>query len=647
MKKTFLFNPAVLALTLVLTGASVAVATADDSRPVEIARSWAPEGDLIGLENHWAAGFTVLDQYGSESKSLEDWQLGEQYSGSGLFTYRKAIGEDMRLFVSGYGTNQDGLDLTGRFHFKANCIGKRTLKVNHRGYNYFSDATSELRSIAFAAGPVPAALDTETGLSWCRNDASLRYHLNSKVDVNLGFLRSKRVGAKGSLLRAGTAASAPGLKSFDTDIKAFWWGGALALGNLATDLQMSVRVSEGQRDLDDRHLTTDDQTLFSTRIRATYDLDPKTRLLGNYTNSNLESNGIETVAAGTYTPDTKATTNAGQFGVVRKLGTSTSVSATANLRSQTIESQTNEDGIAAQLTDRDRTSQDYRVAVRYTGLKKAKLDAYYRYKASDLDGVTTAGANVLAGDAVEGDSQTTAAEKTRQELSLKGRYRFNKKATVKARLVWRSDEVTQTETWDTTGDEPWFFWMGDRKTDQLNWRMSLQTRPRRGLGLDLGHQIIDQKFERQGTVTTETSWKTQRGFAAANWRLHDRLTVHGNVSLGIDTFELTGGPVGDGVLGNQTYDGTTWRFAPGAVIQVSKKLQLEALYEGVRFEDKGDDPDGLTLLNTDYDRTTLRARYRVMEKASLAASYRRYEFDENRWDDTINDIYTLSLSGSF
>jgi hypothetical protein len=646
MKKTFPTTLAVLALTLLITGASAAVATADDSLPVQIGRSWAQDGDLIGLENHWAAGFTALDQYGSDSKSLEDWQLGEQYSGTGLFTYRKAIGEDMRLFVSGYGTNQDGLDLAGRFHFKANCIGIRTLKINHRGYNYFSDATSEMRSATFAAGPIPMALDAETGMSWCRNDISLRYHLTSKVDVNLGFLRSKRMGDKGSLLRTGTGSSVPGLKSFDTDMKGFWWGGALALGNLATDLQMSYRVSEGQRNLDDRHLTTDDQKLFSTRIKATYDIDAKTRVMGNYTNSNLESDGVETVASSTYTPSTKATTNAGHLGLIRKLGTASTVSVSANLRSQTVESRSDLDGVAAQFTDRDRTSQDYRVALRHTGLAKTKLDAYYRYNSSDLDGVTTAGVNVT-GDAVSGDSQTTVAEKTRQEMGFKGRYRFNKKATLKARLVWRSEEVTQTETWDTTGDEPWFYWMGDRTTDQLRWRLSLQTRPRRGLGLDIGHQAIDQKFERQGTVVSETSWNTQRAYTAANWRLHERLTVHGNVSLGVDTFEMTDGPTSDGALGNLTYDGTTWRFAPGAVIQVTKKLQFEALYEGVRFEDKGDDPAELTMLNTDYDRTTLRARYRMMQKASLAASYRRYEFDENRWDDTINDLYTLSVSGSF
>ena len=319
----------------------------------------------------------------------------------------------------------------------------------------------------------------------------------------------------------------------------------------------------------------------------------------------------------------------------------------ANLRSQTLESRTDIASGTLQYTDRDRTSQDYRISLRYSGLKKTKLDGYYRYKASDLDGVTTTGTNVEVGEVETNDSQTTMAEKTRQEMGFKARYRFGPKTSLKARLVWRSEEVKQTETWDTVGDEAWFFWMGDRKTDQLRWRLSLRTRPMKNLSLDLGHRAIDQTFERQGDVVSETTWKSNRGFAAANWRLNDRLTLNGNVSAGTDEFTMTGDPVSDGALGSLNYDGTTWRFAPGGILQVTKKLQFEAHYEAVRFEDTGDDPDGLNQLNTDYDRTTLRARWRLMEKTSLTASYRRFVFDENRWDDTINDIYTLSLSGRF
>ncbi|MBU8871822.1 MAG: hypothetical protein KOO60_13230, partial [Gemmatimonadales bacterium] len=624
MKITTHKTMAILALTFLFMAVSFITTemTLAGDLPVQVERTWAPDGDLIGLDNHWAAGFSSLDQYGSESKNLEDWQLGEQYSGFGLFSYSKMFRKDKHFSIRSYGSNQDGLDLTGRFQLKSGCIGKRTLTFNHRGYNYFSDATSEMRAHSFSSGLPPVAMATDTGLAWCRNDVALRYHVSDRLDLSLGLARTKRSGSKGSLLRIGSDSTAPGLKLFDTDTKELWWGGALAMGKLATDLRMSYRTSEGQRDLDDRHVFTDDQKVFNTRLGAIYEIGNNTRLLGNFTNSSLENDGGEALAANTYTVSSKATTNAGHLGMIKRLGTSSTLRVSARLRSQTINSQTDEGVAPQQFTNRDRTSEDYRATLRHTGIAKTKLEAYYRYKSSDLDAVTTSGITVQAGHVNQLDSQATLAERSRQEAGFKGKYRFGPKASLKARLVWRNEDVNQVETLSTADDQPWFFWMGDRKTDQLRWQLSLQARPRKNLSLDLGHQAIDQTFERTGTIVSETTWQTQRGFAAANWRLNNRLTLHGNASMGLDKLELTDGPDVGGGLGPLTYDGITCRLAPGAFLQVTKKLQLEAHYESVRFEDKGDDPDGLNQLNSDYDRTTVRARWRLMDKTSLAASYR-------------------------
>ena len=83
----------------------------------------------------------MLDQYGSPSKNLEDWQLGEEHSFSGLFAYDNYFAGKRHVTLRGYGSNADGQDFTGSFLLKANCIGKRTLTVRHRGFNYFADAT--------------------------------------------------------------------------------------------------------------------------------------------------------------------------------------------------------------------------------------------------------------------------------------------------------------------------------------------------------------------------------------------------------------------------------------------------------------------------------------------------------------------------
>lgn len=642
MKQTLKFSAAITACTLLLLSiAPLAMA----GTPIQ--NTWAPEGDRVGLENHWALGFDALDSYGSATKTLEDWQLGEEYSGYGLFSYRRAFGPDRRLSLRGYGTNADGKDLTGRFVLQAGCIGKRTLTLKHRGYNFFSDDTSEQRNLTFAAGPVPDALDTETGMAWCRNDVDLRYHVTDRLDLSVGAMRSVRDGAKASLLRAATGSAVPGLKTFDTEIMEFRWGGALALGPFATDLRMSYRTAEGQRDLDDRHLTTDDQRLFTTRVGATYDIAPDTRLLGHFVNSKLENDGVEVLGSDSYLPGVEATTNAGGLSVVHALGSATLINASARFRSQTLETRSDLDGVTRQYADRDRTRQEYRIDVRHTGIQKTRLNGYYRFQSSELDGTTTAGANVLPGNVETGDFQTTVQEKTRQELGAKAQYRLGRNTRLKASLIWTDEDVNQTDTWQTTDNQPWYYWLGDRTTTQLNWRLALHTRPAKNFSLDLGHQMLDRDFELDGAGKAQTSWKSQRGFAAAYWRADDIFTLHFNASVGRDQAELVDGPETADSLSPVAYDGTTWRMAPGMVVQLSARLQLEAQYETVRFEDDGDDPTGLNKLSTDYDRTTVRARYRLLDRISTTASYRRYVFEENRWDDTINDIYSLALSGSF
>jgi len=118
-------------------------------------------------------------------------------------------------------------------------------------------------------------------------------------------------------------------------------------------------------------------------------------------------------------------------------------------------------------------------------------------------------------------------------------------------------------------------------------------------------------------------------------------------SYGIEKFEVENGPVAGSSMGPLTYEGKTLRFAPGVIFQLMDKMQLEAHYEGVRFEDPGDAPDEANQLNSDLDRILARASYQVSEAMKVTATYRRHEFDENRWDDYIMDLYSLSLSGKF
>ena len=216
----------------------------------------------------------------------------------------------------------------------------------------------------------------------------------------------------------------------------------------------------------------------------------------------------------------------------------------------------------------------------------------------------------------------------------------------KGSLGWNRTEIDETNRSQGSGVD-WLYRMGDRDVDRLGWQLALGLRPARGLKVDLGYRSADQTFERTGTEGGETTGDTRRGFITANWTASTRVSLLLSASLGKDKYELTDGPVSTGTMSPLLYDATTVRFAPGAIIQVSDKIGLEAIYEGIRFEDKGDAPDEANRLKSDFDRILLRAGYELGEKTRLTVSYRRQEFDENRWDDYILDIYSLSMSGKF
>ena len=94
----------------------------------------------------------------------------------------------------------------------------------------------------------------------------------------------------------------------------------------------------------------------------------------------------------------------------------------------------------------------------------------------------------------------------------------------------------------------------------------------------------------------------------------------------------------EGFLLGVEYEGTTWRFAPGAILHLRDGLDVEGHYEGVRQRDG---------VENDHDRWYLTTRYQLTPKVLLTAAYRRLEFDEDRWDDYIADLYSLSLTTRF
>lgn len=609
--------------------------------PAQEPNVWAPEGDLVGTLNHGTITMGVLDGYGFEPKYVEDKQLNDKMFSSLLFGWQ-TIGEQGNIITmrSLGGVQLDGR-IAGQVTFGCLVPGKRGFTFDYRGYDFRYDTTSELRAASFAAGPPPVALDAVPGLHWDRARLNLKYHLTQAFHLDGGFTQTNRVGEKGSLLRGAVGAAVPGLKTFDTRTDGFWVRGNYAAGNLAAAVRFGMDSTQGDRSLGVNHAYTDDQLLWNLRLDASYDVNAKVRILGGGLVSRLANDLNEVDGAATYLVQNEATTSAGQLGVAARLGAATTVRLSGQFKQQDTEAQKYADDLSIeQAMTRDRSATLFQAKVTSTGLSKARIQAWYKFTASDLEELVGEGTLPELATAFRSVDQETK----KHQAGLKVKRRFNSKVALSAGLEWNKTEITETTEVQTLD---WTYDVGDRDLDRMKWQIGLGLKPTTDLKLDLGFQAMDQTFTRVDLDGLETSWKTQRGFLTANWMVMPRLTVLASGSLGTDTFEADGAPVATGTMSPLVYDGTTLRFTPGVVYTLGDKTTLEAIYEGVRFEDKGDAAAEGNQLNSDHDNLLLRAGYDVSARARLTAAYRRQEFDENRFDDYILDIYSLSVSGRF
>ncbi len=613
--------------------------------PAQAERIWAPTGDVIGVDNHWTGTFQAKDPHGNEAKGAEDWQLVQKYSGAGLFGYFRTQENGSRYWLRASGDNAGTGGLVGKFDLGGNIPGQFKWNIDFRDFDYFYDRTSEMRAPGFAAPPPPPELDALPKLNWRRGSIRLAYRFSDQFTAAGGFNRKCRKGEKGSLLRgrSNVGSAAPGRKLFDTTTNEVWGGVGFTTGSFGSDLNLTYRGTDGTRALEGRHNYSDDQTRFSAKLGLSYDLSDKFKLVGHGVTSKLENTGGETTGIRTYDLNGETTTNAGQIGLLARLGKSANLSASAKFQKLDTDAQTNLAADPKHATDRKRDSQDYRIGINYHGLSKTRLRLDYRYGTSNLDQtvVGTRGTDPLQG-------QLTDQAKTQQDLSFRGRYRFGPAASIKAVVAWRNQEIDQKDpVFSDTGGDPLTFWMGDRDLERLRWELALRMRFGRWVRFDIGHQAIDQTFERKDFGQSESTWKANRGFSNLTWTPGGGiLDLYGMFSYGVEEYALTTDPVPGMDMNAIAYNGSTTRFSPGATLRLGKSLNLEGHYEGVRFEDTGND-DVIKKLQADHDRLVLRAGYQLSSRARVSASYTRNEFDENRWDDYIHHLYALSVSGVF
>jgi len=290
-------------------------------------------------------------------------------------------------------------------------------------------------------------------------------------------------------------------------------------------------------------------------------------------------------------------------------------------------------GVMEQMTTRERASTDMGLLLTNNSFKKTRLRFDYRFRTTTLEETVS--------DATD-KSQGIDQDRQSHRANLRAGVRVGRKTTLKADFGWRLLQVDQTRSGDKI-----LYTMGNRKQNRLNWRLAVQTRPSQKVRLDFGARGHNQNFEREDVDNVKTINQATQCFGGLNVFLNDRVTFMGTGSIGVEKYENENGPAAGASMGPLTYEGTTLRLAPGLIVQATNSLEMEAHYEMVRFEDPGDAPDEGNQLNSDLNRVLLRAGYRVGENMKISATYRRHELDENRWDDYIMDLYSLSVSGRF
>lgn len=615
-----------LALLALVTTVALA-----DELPAQAERIWAPTGDLVGTENHATATYQAMDAYGDLAKAGEDFQLQEDQSGYGLFNWQKIWDSGYQMGLRGAGGTASGEGLDGHIDMWGARPGSFSYALSYRTYDQFSDRTSEMRSATFGFPPAPPALAETPMLTWKRGDAELRYRLSSSFTLQGGIRSTCRNGNKASLLRGfgPTGNSVPNQKAFATNkTQEAWLGLDYVAGSLAVDLVGTFVTQDGERAVGAGHVYNDDRSSWRTSLGVNWNATARTQVMGYGTVAKLENNGTEVWQANALTPTGETKTNGGQLGVIHSMGQGLTMRLAANFQSSTTEAAN-----GVQTVDRDRSRQEYRLNLTHTGFKRTRLELGYRLQDSTREQVL-----------VQGGTFTTDQDKTRQVVVFKGRHRFSRAAMLKLQAGWSSLDRKQTQDWDDLAD---MFWLDDYKRDQVDWKLGLQTRPHRLVRLDLGHQMVSRTFENQITEGVETTYKANRGYANLNWNPRDWLTVYGLVSVGLETYEMGDTIAPDAGMGTINYDGTTWRYIPGVSAQLTSKIRAEAMYEGVRFEDTADTAGDLGVLQSDHDRYLVRLNWQAKEKFAVAATYRRHEFAEQRWDNFIHDLYGLSVSGRF
>ncbi len=620
-------NRTITLLVLFAVLAAAAPLAAGETGP-EIGRVWAEPGEQVGLRNQFTQTVEVRDALGSPAKTAEDWQIVDDIVFGGLFTYHQQ--KEGGFFTVRAAGDNGGESGGGWIGMQAGKTGDWAVAAAYKGFDHYYDRSTE---DPYPMEVPPAELDILPTMRRNQAVVEMKKYLGGPyaLRMNAGYEYVSQDGEKALLTRSG---GLPVIEQRTTDFLRFWLAGSGSAGKLAADWSGDLQVQDGDRDrgapgIYDEHRFDIDATDWSVRVGARYDASPRLRLLASGGTYNRSGEPYDVDGETIFRLDNEISSQTGVLGLIWRATPDLNVKLSGRFQNRDTDAAADGGSDAGDnsVTDIEQTSRQYRLDLNYSGLDRTKLYASYRYGSREKDEVLAVRDLADLGAAVV--SQVTDQQKNSGEFVFKGRTRLSRKASVRLRATYRSEDIEETVTGDQLR-----YWQGDRSENRFRGRASLALVPARDVRLDAGYEMIRQTFERDDVEDVETTWDSDRVYATASWLANDRITVLGSFSMGKEDYAIDGY---DGALPAE-YEGTTYRFSPGVVMRPMDDVSVEGHYEGVRQRDSVDG---------DYDRWYFRANWRSTEKTCLTASYRRYEFDENRWDDTITDLYALSFTQRF
>lgn len=588
-------------------------------------RPWSETGDDVGLFNHATVGFEVLDAFGYPGRSAEDWSRVGKNSFTGLFAWTTVNENNHRMILRGFGENRSDGEFSGAFDFSTGTPGVYSLDVSYRRANRFYDGTVEQR---YPMPTAPLELDPLPALRWRRGRAAGHYALSDALSLRFFADDIRRKGTKASLARGfgATGLNPPALKAFDT--KTMRVGGSLAWKRegLRANVGLTVGKDEGDRDRSGTHSSVDDRSLTAVRGGVAWDAGGSLTILGRGGVSTVESKPVETLGA-EKAVDLEQSAGTGVVAALWRPSPTLNVRFSGRVHTVAVDGSSGVQDGARTTVDRERTRTTLSAGATWRAARGTRVDLGLRHEVSELDETLA-----IAADAQLPGDEVTSQERTTTRMTLKARRRLNARTSLKGELRMDRVEIIQNEDSDVR------YWQGDRSFDTFRGSLGLTARPSAAVRLEVGGQVLRRTFKREDVDGVENTFDADRAVATVSWLAGEHLSLYGALSWGHEVYDLPVSATAPDGAADIVYDLTTLRLAPGAVLALSNGLRLEGSWEMVRNRDS---------VENDYDRWTARGSYPLTEKATVTAMFRKYEFDENRWDDYILDLYALMVSTRF